>query len=539
MAGFVLAGAGLRLWNLRDQILGGDELHGIRAMAERSASQLLTRYSLVDYSLPITALQRLLLDWGFSLSEMDFRLPSILFGLLALIVLPRAVSGRVERFQAELFGWLVAFSPLFVLYSRIARSYMPMVVLSFAAVMAFERWWSGGSRKAGAMYVVLGALAIWVHLGAGPIVASPFLFALGDLIRTRAGRTWRRLRELTALGLAIVAAMALYLVPAGRSLLKLVGNKHQEIDIPWRTVAAVLHLEAGTRSTTLMIVFWAAALAGLVVLVRQNPRLGIFTLTVTLGHLAGILVLSPLGLNLPIVLNRYLLPILPFVLLWVAVALGRTWIVWGGGNGLRGSLRRPIGTGLQRSAGRLVMLCLFWTGPFWTPGYRDSSFMHHNDFVGFHHPLSTIPAEVVPAIYSQLPDGPVIEAPWSTVWEQNRTFYLYQRVHEQRVMVSAPFDIPRRMGIGFRNEVEPEPAAFLASPARTVVVHLKIPWEEDKVVIPGRPFTRPMPQGLRRAYRRIGEKLAARLHAEWGQADYSDAQVRVWDLERIRRGKVP
>lgn len=541
MVGFVLAGAGLRLWNLRDQILGGDELHGIRAMAERSASQLLTRYSLVDYSLPITAFQRLLLDWGVSLSEMDFRLPSILFGLLALILLPGTLSGRVERFQAELFGWLVAFSPLFVLYSRIARSYMPMVVLSFAAVMAFERWWSGGSRKAGAVYVLCGALAIWVHLGAGPIVASPFLFAVGDLIRTRA---WRRLGELTVLGLAIVGAMALYLVPAGRSLLKLVGNKHQEIDIPWRTVAAVLHLEAGTRSTTLMVVFWAAALAGLVVLVRQNPRLGIFTLTVTLGHLAGILILSPLGLNLPIVLNRYLLPILPFVLLWVAVALGRTWIVSSRErestrDRIRGGVQGMLGTGLQRTAGRLVMLLLFWTGPFWSPGYRESSFMHHNDFVGFHHPLSAIPAEVVPAIYSKLPDGPVIEAPWSTVWEQNRTFYLYQQVHGQRVMVSAPFDIPRHQGLDFRNEVEPEPAAFLASPARTLVVHLKIPWEEDKVVIPGRPFTRPMPQGLRRVYRRIGEKLAARLHAEWGQADYSDAQVRVWDLDRVRRGKAP
>ncbi|HEX3131613.1 MAG TPA: glycosyltransferase family 39 protein [Thermoanaerobaculia bacterium] len=521
MVGFVLAGAGLRLWNLRDQVMGGDELHAVRAVAEHPAGEIVTRYSLVDYSLPITAFHRLLLDWGVSLSELDFRLPAILCGLLAMVLLPRAFSGRVERFPAELYGWLVAFSPLFVLYSRIARSYMPMVLLSFLAVMAFERWWSGGGRRAGISYVVFGALAIWVHLGAGPIVASPFLFALGDLIRTRA---WRRLRELVAIGLAIVAAMALYLVPAGPSLLRLVGNKHREIDIPWRTAANVLLLEAGTRSWVLVALFWAAALTGLFLLLRRHPRLGLFTLTVTLGHLAGILVLSPLGLNLPIVLNRYLLPVLPFVLLWVAVALGRTWIPRSG----------LLGMGLQRSASRFFIAFLLWTGPFLTPGYRESSFMHHNDFVGFYHPLSTIPDEAMPGIYSQPLKGPVLEVPWSTVWEQNRTFYIYQRKHGERVMVGAPFDIPRQQGFDFRNEVEPEPAAILASPARTLIVHLRIPWEEDRVVIPGRPFTRPMPPGLRKVYRRIGEKLAARLDAEWGQADYSDNLVRAWDLERVR-----
>jgi hypothetical protein len=525
MVGFVLAGAGLRLWNLRDQVMGGDELHAVRAVAERSAAQIVTRYSLVDYSLPITAFHRLLLDWGVSLSEMDFRLPAILCGLLAMIVLPRAFSGRVERLPVELYGWLVAFSPLFVLYSRIARSYMPMVLLSFIAVMAFERWWSGGSRRAGIAYVVFGALAVWVHLGAGPIVASPFLFALGDLIRMR---SWRRLRELVAIGLSILTAMALYLVPAGPSLLRLVGNKHRAIDIPWRTAANVLLLEAGTRSWTLTGLFWAAALAGLVLLLRRHPRLGLFTLTVTLGHLAGMLLLSPLGLNLPIVLNRYLLPVLPFVLFWVAMALERTWIPRSG----------LLGVSLQRSASRLFIGILFWTGPLLAPGYRESSFMHHNDFVGFYHPLSMIPDEAVPGIYKhQLPDGPVLEVPWSTVWEQNRTFYIYQQKHRRRVMVSAPFDVPRGPGFDFRNEVEPEPAAFLASPARTLIVHLRIPWEEDRVVIPGRPFTRPMPPGLRRVYRRIGEKLAARLDTEWGQADYSDSLVRVWDLDRIRRSR--
>lgn len=521
MAGFVLAGATLRLWNLRDQVMGGDELHAVRAVASRSASQILSRYSLVDYSLPITALHRLLLDLGATLSEIDFRLPSVLCGLLALIVLPRAFSGRLERFPVELFGWLIAFSPALVLYSRIARSYMPMVLLSFAAVLAFERWWGKGSRRAGILYVVCGALAIWIHLGAGPFVAAPFLFALGDLIRTRA---WRRLRDLLVLGLGLALAMAAFLVPAAPSLLRLIGNKHRDVHIPLQTLGAVLRLAAGTRSWTLTVLFWAAALIGLVLLLRRHPRIGWFSVTVAGGHLAGILLLSPLGLNHPIVLNRYLLPVLPFVLLWVAFAIGRIWVPRSG----------LLGQGLQRSASRFFILFLFWTGPFLTAGYRDSSFMHHNDFVGFFSPFSSIPADAVPAIYRQLPKGPVVEYPWSTVWEQNRTFYIYQLLHEQRMLVSAPFDIPRD-GIDLRNEVEPEPAAFLASPARTVIIHLRLPAEEDRVVIPGRPFTKPMPSRLRRYYRRMGERLAARLLDEWGPGDYSDRRVHAWDLERLRQ----
>lgn len=510
MAGFVLAGTGLRLWNLRDQVMGGDELHAVRAVAERPASEILTRYSLVDYSLPITAFHRLLLDWGWSLSEMGFRLPSLLCGLAALIVVPWAFAGRVERLPVMVLGWLAAISPALVLYSRIARSYMPMILLAFAAVMAFERWWNGGSRRAAVLYVVLGALAVWVHLGAGPIVAAPFVFALGDVARSRA---WRRLRELAALGLALVAAMALYLVPAGRSLLRLVGNKHQEIDVPLGTVWDVLRLQAGTRSWALAALFWLAAVAGLVLLLRRQPRTGLFTLTVAGVHLAGILALSPLGLNHPIVLNRYLLPALPFVLLWVAVALGSLW----------------------RVAAGLFVVALLGLGPFPAPGYLGSSFMHHNDFVGFYSPLSTIPDEAVPAVYRQPLAGPVLEAPWSTVWEQNRTFYVYQRLHGQRVMVSAPMDVPRGTGIELRNEVEPEPAAILASPARTLIVHVRLPWEEDRVVIPGRPFTRAMRPELRRLYRRAGEKLAARLDAEWGPADVSDDRIRAWDLDRVRR----
>ena len=524
LAGSVFAGLGLRLWNLLGQVLGGDELHTVRAAVLRPVAKILTTYGMSDHSLPLTALYRWLLDHGVTLSELTFRLPSLLCGALALAVFPYTVAGRVPRQAVLLFAWLGAISPALVLYSRIARSYLPMVFCGFVAVMAFETWWRERSWKQGGVYVLFGALAVWLHLGAATFVAAPFLFALGDLV-TRRGERWARVRGLAVVGTAFALACSAFLLPARASLERLVARKSVEQELPPSAVWDLLRLQAGTPSHTVAILFWIAALGGLVLLLRDRPRFGAFTLTVAAGHLLGMLVLSPKGLGHPIVLNRYLLPVLPFILLWEAHGLGRLWTRKAGGC---------MGFVAQRYATRLFLLLLFWTGPFLAPGYRDGSFMHHNDFVNFAYPRATLPDDLIPAVYRDLPRGPVLEFPWPTAWDYGRIFYIYQRVHDRRVLVSAPFDMPRHPGIGFRNEVPPEPAALLASPARTLVVHLRLPWEEDRVEKPGEVPSGLMTRKVRQDYRRAAELLAARLVADWGPPERADGYLRVWDLERVR-----
>ena len=517
LAGSILTGLVLRLWNLRAQVMGGDELHAVRAAARLSLPEILTTFSVTDFSIPLTALDRVLLSAGVTLSEIGFRLPALLCGCAALHVLPRVFLGEIDRRTAALFGWLIALSPGLVLYSRIARSYLPMLLAGLVAVMAFEAWWRTRERRYTLLYLGAGGLAVWLHLGAGPLVVAPFLFALGDLVRQPESR-WRRLMELVALGCGLCLALAAFLVPARASLLALVASKREEGQrVPLSAVSDVLKLQAGTASAIVTVLFWLVVLTGLVLLVRDRPRFGAFTLTVAVGHLAGLLALSPLGLAQPLILNRYLLPVLPLVLLWLAYALGRLW----------------------KMAGCACLLILFLTGPFPSPGFRTSSFVHHNDFVGFFAPLSTLPADVVPEIYHRLPRGPVLEAPWPTVWDFCRSFYVYQGIHGQPVLVSAPRDLPRVPGISFRNEVPPDPAAYLASRARTLIVHLRLPWEEDRVIDPPARPGRPLRPALRRALREDGEALAARLTAAWGPPDFRDATVETWDLERVRRAAGP
>jgi hypothetical protein len=161
--------------------------------------------------------------------------------------------------------------------------------------------------------------------------------------------------------------------------------------------------------------------------------------------------------------------------------------------------------------------------------------MHHNDFVGFWAPRATLPDRLVPEVYRHLPRGPVVEHPFPAIWEFGRIFYIYQRIHDRRVIVAST-EIPRHPQIRFRSAVPPDPQAILASPARTLIVHVRLPWEEDRVQTPGRRPWR-MGPGRRRAYRRAGERLAKRLNQEWGPPDAGDGSVRVWDLERVRKGQ--
>src|SRR3954451_7301381 len=140
---------------------------------------ILTTYELRDNCIPLTALYRFLLEQGVALSELVVRLPMLLAGLLALLVLPGIAAARLDRRVGHLYAWLVALSPLLVLYSRMARPYLPIVLFSFVATAAFEAWWRTGRRELAVLYGLGAALSVWFPLGIAPFVLAPFLFALG------------------------------------------------------------------------------------------------------------------------------------------------------------------------------------------------------------------------------------------------------------------------------------------------------------------------------------------------------------------------
>jgi hypothetical protein len=516
-----IAGAVLRGWNLPAQVLGGDELHGVRAAVALEPLAVLTGYSLRDYCLPLTALFSWLLGQGVPLSELELRLPSLLAGVAAVVVLPALLARRLGTATMLLYALLLAVSPALVVYSRMARSYMPLALVAPLAVAAFASWWERGGWGRGSLAVLLAALAMWLHLGAGPLLAGLVAFAVVDagvsaLRAAEDGR--RRLARAVGFALALSVACGLFLLPAWPSLLRVLRVKRRALAISPTTVWEAMRLLAGTATPGLAIAFWLLAVAGLVLLLRRQRRQGVLIATVLASQAVGLVVMSPQGSNVPLVLARYLLVLLPFVLLLAAVALAAPW-----------RAGRHGGWWAARAVSLAVPLALFALGPLPRRLERMSSFDQHNLYVDFPRTPPPLAGDRLPPIYRRLPPGAVVEVPWSTVWNQGHAVPRYQEVHRHAVLVAGGADLPRHPRLRWRNEVRAEPESLLASRASAVVVHLRLPSEED--AMPAATADRE----ARRELRRRADRVAERLQAAWGPADWSAGTLRGWDLRRLRR----
>lgn len=548
----------LRLWRLPQQILGGDEVHAVLTALRQPLGAVLTTYFPSDASIPLTALYRLWLVVGGDLTEMGLRIPVLLTAVAFLLGLPAVVARGLGRRTGAVFAWLAAVSPGLVLYGRIVRSYMPMALWGSLAAVTFWLWWRTGGRRWAALYVLTAALALWFHLGAGPFLVAPFLFAAGDLAlrelrrraggpsETGAGAAERRgedrkappgWRALIGLGGLTTVAFLLVLVPTADSLLALVADKRVEHSVPAPVVGGALQMAAGTVHPLPAVVFWLVAGCGLVRLLRHRSGLGLYTLALVVGQAAGVHVLSPLGLGHPLILFRYHLVALPVVLLWVAAALA-------GPERREGPTRPPAPTGkssrlLIGPARALFVAGLVLAGPFPSWDFLHGSFHHHKDFVHYALPRPRLVAERVPAIYRRLASGErpgaVLEYPWTLYWNRNQVVPLYQRVHRREVLVAPAEEVLANPRLDLRNAVPPDPEAFAASRARVLVLHLDPAREEARVLTgPGRIGDLDRMPAERQRLATIARRMAGWLEEVWGPPVYRDRRVWVWDLEEVR-----
>jgi len=322
----------LRLAWLGRQVASGDELHAVRVVLSEPLLQVLVTYHHSDNCLPLSALYRLISDLGVPLSEMVMRLPVVLASIAAIAVIPLVVDRVTGRWTASVLGWLLAVSPPLVLYARIIRPYGVIVLLGFATVAVFWWWSRRPSVAGGAAAGLLVGLTGYFHLGALPFVLSPLAFFAAEALLTRvsrrgAGETGDHalvvvsLPALVSAGLWSALCCLAFILPAWSSLSRLIDAKHITNPMTWGTYRVLLRLQSGSPEVWVTWVFWVLAVVGLILLVRRFPRLGLYSLTLVVGQVVGLHVMSPFALNNPLIFNRYLLVSLPVVLGWVATAL--------------------------------------------------------------------------------------------------------------------------------------------------------------------------------------------------------------------------
>ena len=524
----VAVGLGLRLWNLPDQIVGDDELHAVRAALEMPIAELLVTWRQTDHSLPLSALYRVWLDFGGELSGAVLRVPPLLGSLLLLLVAPRWLAPLAGARVAMLWAWALAVAPMLVAYGNMVRSYSLTVALATCALLALGRYWNGDGRRFAAGYAACGALAIFFHLGSGPIVMAPL--GLGVVLFSRRGDGSRARaigRGVLVPGLAVAALALAFLLPGAVTLRALIESKAGAGGLDFSIVGEVLRLHAGSAWWFPALVFWGAALAGPWLLWARDCGIAALLAPAALvGQSVGLAVLAP-ELGSPTLAARAMLVTLPFSLLAFVAALDA------------GLVRRIPANLIGRRAGLAVLGAVsLLASPYADRGFWTTSFRHHDDYLIFTRARPKLPEASVPDFYRTLRGGPpggLVELPWHPFWGFGHAVPAYQERHGRSVVVANGEGLARSPGLGLRTYRSDAPRSLLASGQRYAVVHLDLAGEE-RVARGARGFpdrTRPHP-AIWQALRNEGARSRRELDSAWGPPDYEDGMIAVWDLERIR-----
>ena len=421
-----VAGAALRIWQLDIQILIDDEWHAIHKLLRSSPLDIVTHLGYADYSIPLTLYYQQL-QRTIGLSEWGMHVPSLVAGLGLLLVGPRLLARSFALPVRATWTILVAISPLLVYHSKIARPYALTSLLTFVAILAFRAWWLDRRGRAALLYVTTTVLAGWLHAITLPFTLLPFVYCG---VRALHARDVRRFIALAKLGLATALALAVVLAPPmiidWAEFTDKAGRGRASLDTLYR---AMLML-AGTGVTPVGMVVFAVAAFGWWRVRRREPDLAWYLATICVVGTAVVASSGVEWISHPLVLARYLIPVVPFLLLFAAegiIALVATPRYWMGAV-----------------AAGAIAAALFAMGPIPQEWHYPNQFWGHLryqfDYDPAHNPyVAQVPTDPLPAFYAELgkrPPGSVtlIEAPWRLESHYN-ALSLYQDTHRQRVKI--------------------------------------------------------------------------------------------------------
>lgn len=265
-------------------------------------------------------------------SDAWLRIPSAVLGVLAVWMTWLVIRG-LGRAEALVAAWLMALSPLHVMYSRIARPYTLAVALALASNLAFV--WAIRRRRflPLAAYVVATTLMVYANLAAGSLWVAQGVFLL-----------WFYRRRLRRLGpwLAANGCVALLLAPWMWYSFRTAFQWSDETQ--YTAQQEGLLAKMGYQAFTLCLGetvnplnrwivpiaalgFGGAVAMGVLWALRRRSRQGLFLLT-------QVLVVYAAGLYVSAAAAKHLAIVLPAWLGLMAVSLVRSrvrWFRWGVG----------------------------------------------------------------------------------------------------------------------------------------------------------------------------------------------------------------
>jgi hypothetical protein len=429
-----VAGVWLRIYQLRTQTLIDDEWHAVRMLIGSDAAGIVRHFGFADYCIPLTLYYRWLYDLG-ALSEWQMHLPLLVAGIALLVVAPLLLRPTIALPVRAVWIALLAISPVLVYLSRTARPYALVCLCAFVAILAFYRWrQSGRSRRWALVYVVATVAAAWLHLLSIVFTLWPFVWfgipALRDAWRRPArGTGTREILRIAGLAVATIAGLAIVLVPPilgdWRAMAAKAGTGAVTGETLYRSLLMMLGISSPWLGVALAIMF----ALGIWRLWQREPGFTAYIVSTMLIGTIAIAFSRPAWVQHQQTFVRYALPIVPFVLMFVAEGL--VFVV--------AQLRMQA---LAVAAAMLVVIGLAMAGPF--PGYYyyPNQFMGHElfqfDYDADANPYSTrVELGPVPAFYRDLETRPpgsitLIEAPARLISHFVPDPW-YQAIHRQNV----------------------------------------------------------------------------------------------------------
>jgi len=426
----LLTGVFFRLYLFCGQILVDDEWHAVHKILVCGYREIFTDFGMADHCIPLSLFYEFLLN-NLWISELTMRLPSMAAGFLALLVVPLMMARPLGAKAALVTASLLSISPLHIFYSRLARPYAISMLLSFIAVMAFYYWWSGKGRAWLGIYTGAGVLSVWFLLPSAPFVGAPFIFAILDGISRR--ETGEAFRRLLPPGILVSLGLMTVLLPPFLSKPEALLEKAGRESVTLQSLSGSLELFSGTRHWWLIVLLVVLAGTGFRALFRKHRLFALYSLSVVILQLAGFLAAGPAGSSWSILLNRYTIAVLPFLLAWIAVFLTAS-LPW-----------KKTSFTSNYSFGLLVVLLLF-LGPF-----REIYFFSNNLT---NHPLYQISyryevlremtkPDTMSGFYEDLASHKpgqltVLEAPWQY---HDNIYGYYQWLHRQHMLIGFVQDV--------------------------------------------------------------------------------------------------
>jgi len=462
-AGSFLIGCFFRLYGIGRQIPLDDEWHGIVSAGTQTFRYLATHLELSGASIPYSLYRRLaLVTVGWD--EVILRLPSLVAGILALLVCPWFVRRVFKDRAAGLFAFFLAVSPLLIYYSRYSRAYSVTMLLQFICVFSFYFWIATKSQRSKFVFIGSAALGVAFHLFCVITFLACLLYwmflassfgrfllgrpdAGGPVDAPRAGGPTSAKEGLFAFG-AAGTLMALFYLPTvlNGSFLEMFLPRLRTLHSSPGIFFNVFLLMSGSANKGVLSLMAVLALMGMRPLYRMDRLLAGLLASVAAVVSGVVFVMASLWIDSGLTVVRYAIVLVPLYLLLVALGL----------EDLLGLLekgsRRLFGGRGAAPASVLLLAALSWyflTGPVLPVYARVNNFPHHNAFQQDYRNVANaqpyrdeyfpvvLAKENISPFYARLAreEGPfsILEYPM-LIGHYFNFHYYYQRLHKKDVI---------------------------------------------------------------------------------------------------------